>query len=100
MTWTDRGLPTAKCQQPWGALEYYRRALWSQTRNPKPETRNKFKCPMVQGSKPPAVEWFWSFPAWGLGFVSGFEFRISGFRALDGASSKMRPQPCCLVEKP
>ena len=34
---------------------YYRRALWSEIRNPKPETRNKFKCPMVQGQEPPAV---------------------------------------------
>src|ERR1017187_1965085 len=46
---------------------------------------------MVQGQEPPAVWWFWSFPAWCLGFVSGFEFRISGFRALDGGSSKMHP---------
>src|ERR1035441_8583464 len=37
------------------ASGYYRRALWSQTRHPKPETRNKLKCPMVQGQEPPAV---------------------------------------------
>ena len=73
------------------ASGYYRRALWFQIRNPKLEARNKFKCPMVQGQEPPAVQWFWSFPAWCLGFVSGFEFRISGFRALNGGSSKMRP---------
>src|ERR1035438_5685458 len=46
---------------------------------------------MVQGSNPPAVWWFGSFPAWCLGFVSGFEFRISGFRSLDGGSSKVHP---------
>ena len=74
-----------------GAFGYYRRARWSQIRNPKPETRNKFKCPMFQGQEPPAGWWFWSFPAWCLGLVSGFEFRISGFRALNGGSSKMHP---------
>src|ERR1035441_6965393 len=58
------------------ASGYYRRALWSQIRNPKPETRNKFKCPMIQGQEPPAGQWFGSFPAWCLGFVSGFEFRV------------------------
>src|ERR1035437_3037415 len=66
--------------------------------NPKSETRNKFKCPMFQGSKPPGVWWFWSFPAWCLGFVSGFEFRISSFRALDGGSFKMHPWPCAAVK--
>jgi hypothetical protein len=32
-----------------GGYGYYRPALWSQIRNPKLETRNKFKCQMVQG---------------------------------------------------
>ena len=46
-------------------------------RNPKVETRNKFKFPISQCSKPAAAAWFWSFPCWCLGFVSGFGFRFS-----------------------
>src|ERR1035437_9932474 len=46
-----------------GGCGYYRRARWSQIRNPKLETRNKFKCQMVQGQEPPTGQWVCSFPA-------------------------------------
>ena len=61
----------------WGASGYYRRALWSQIRNPKPETNSNAQWPKAQDRQQGSGFDHSLLGAWGLFRASSFGFRVS-----------------------